>query len=123
MRRFVLALNALFIAASACSLAAEERPQTLGEAKAKEQLQTLAEVATLPILNAERPSDVVMIGIRDKDLVVSTKLPPTDQAVVRAPGLPGLTRVSIRRTAIDPNVPPVETFNLENVDYSVPGAV
>jgi hypothetical protein len=122
MRSLVLALATLCIAAPAC-LAAEEKPQTLGEAKAKEQLQTLAEVATLPIINADRPSDVIMIGIRDKDLVVSTKLPATDQAVVRAPGLPGLTRVSIRRTVIDPNVPPVETFNLENVDYSVPGVV
>ena len=122
MRRLALLLTTLCIASAVCA-AAEERPQTLGEAKAKEQLQTLAEVATLPILNAERPSDVVMIGIRDKDLVVTTKLPPTDQAVVRAPGLPGLTRVSIRRNLIDPNLPPVDTFNLENVDYSVPGAV
>src|SRR5689334_3851728 len=122
MRPLLLILATLCLACAA-SAGAEERPQTLGEAKAKEQLQTLAEVATLPILNAERPSDVIMIGIRDKDLVVSTKLPPTEQAVVRAPGLPGLTRVSIRHTAIDPNLPPIETFNLENVDYSVPGVV
>src|SRR5262245_19484748 len=122
MRRLVLALATLCIVAAA-SPATDEKPQTLGEAKAKEQLQTLAEVATLPIVTAERPSDVIMIGIRDKDLVVSTALPATDQAVVRAPGLPGLTRVSIRRTVVDPNLPPVETFNLDNVDYSVPGVV
>src|SRR5207247_1544970 len=103
--------------------AADERPQTLAEAKAKEQIQSLAEVATLPILTAAGPTDVVQLFVHDNDLVLSSKLPPTEQAVVRAPGLGGLSTVRITRDQRDPTLPPVETFNLDNVDYTIPGVV
>src|SRR5438067_6424514 len=100
MRRSHLTISRIVLAISiACPLtaltapAAEERPQTLGEAKAKEQVQKLAEVATLPIVTAKSAADVLQMNIRDNDLVVSTKLQPTDDAVVRAPGLPGLSKV------------------------------
>src|SRR5437773_10197401 len=77
--------------------AADERPQTLAEAKAKEQIQSLAEVATLPILTAAGPTDVVQLFVHDNDPVLSSKLPPTEQAVVRAPGPGGLSTVRLTR--------------------------
>ena len=103
--------------------AADERPQTLGEAKAKEQVTALAEVATLPILTLKSPADIIQLSIQDNDLVVSTKLPLTERAVARAPGLAGLSTVSVTSTQIDPTRPPMETFNFDNFDYSVPGVV
>jgi hypothetical protein len=125
MRQRLLIVISLLLTSGVVARAADEaRPATLGEAKAKEQVQSLAEVATLPILTADRPSDVIQIGIRDNFLLVQTKLKPTEQAVVRAPGLPGLSRVRITRDpGVDPILPVVETFNLDNVDYSVPGVV
>jgi hypothetical protein len=120
-RRWVIPLIAIL--SGSLAHAGEERPQNLAEAKAKDQLQTLAEAATLPIITVNSPTDVVQLAIRDNDLVVTTKISPTDQAVVRAPGLGGLTRVNVMRQQVDPIRPPVESFSFENVDYSVPGVV
>src|SRR5690349_14891368 len=126
MRRHRIIGRMLVIAAlalPATRAAADDHPATLGEAKAKEQLQALADVATLPILNADRPTDVISLEVKDDFLLARTKLPAAEQAVARAPGLPGLTRVRIVRDLIDPNRPPMEQFNFDNVDYTVPGIV
>jgi hypothetical protein len=124
-RRWIICAASAAIAVAVCGSlrAADERPQNLAEAKAKEQVQSLAEVATLPILTADSPADVVQVFVHDNDLVLTSKLAPTEQAVVRAPGLGGLTTVRITHDQRDPTMPPVDTFNLDNVDYTVPGIV
>src|SRR2546421_12534662 len=90
-------LCVLFLAVGAhaepASKPAEEKHETLAQIKAKELAQTVAEVASLPVVEAKRIEDVVKLTIREKDLVVTTTLPPTDDARQIVPGMPGLARV------------------------------
>ena len=103
--------------------AADERPQTLGEAKAKDQLQKLGEIATLPIIQAKNVSEVVQIDVKDNDLIVSTHLPATEEAVVRTPGLGGLSTVTRAVRQFDPVRPPMSTLEFHNFDYTIPNYV
>jgi hypothetical protein len=111
----------LCAAAAPATTAPDEKPPTLGEAKAKQQVEALTEVAKLPIINAKQISDVLSITLRDSDLMVSTRLPPTDDAVVRVPGMPGLSRMHVMASQLDPGQ--VAGFEFSNVDYSPPDVI
>src|SRR5438552_14705602 len=104
-------LCVLFLAVGAhaepASKPAEEKHETLAEIKAKELAQTVAEVASLPVVDAKRIEDVVKLTIRDKDLVVTTSLPPNDDARVNVPGLPGIARFKYSPGNNAPNQPPM----------------
>jgi hypothetical protein len=113
-----LALSTSIVRAAAAPATAEALPTT-GESKVKEQLQSLADVATLPIVTAKRVTDVVELTISNNDLQVRSALAPIDQAVARAPGLPGITRVRIPDDADSPKT----LLNVDNVDYSASDAI
>src|SRR2546421_2840903 len=121
-------LCVLFLAVGAhaerASKPAEEKHETLAQIKAKELAQTVAEVASLPVIEGKRIEDVVKLTIREKDLVVTTTLPPTDDTRVIVPGMPGIARVKYSPGNNAPNQPPAAgQFSFENRDYTVPYAV
>ena len=109
----------------------EEKPQTLGEAKAKDQAQTLADIAGKPVIDAKSVFEIIKLTLRDKDLFVETQLPPTDEAIVRAPGLKGLSKVRIStkvggaalNVAPAGGPPPVLQYSFENIDYTSPNVI
>jgi hypothetical protein len=108
-------------ATTAATAPADEKPVTLGEAKAKQQVESLTEVAKLPIINAKKISDVLSITLHDNDLELTTTLKPTDDAVVRVPGLPGLSRMRVMASQLDPTQ--IVGFDFSNIDYSPPDVV
>ena len=99
-----------------------QRQESLAEVKLKESAAAAAEALQLPRINAPSVADVVRLKLDDKDLVVSSTLPTTEQAVASAPGLPGLTKVTVMRAGPDKDAPLVR-FSLENVDFTPPNAV
>src|SRR5687767_8384773 len=74
--------------------AQEQRKESLAEVKIKESLAAAADAAQYPRINAATVGEVIRLTINDKDLVVTSALPATDQAIVGTPGLGGLTRVT-----------------------------
>jgi hypothetical protein len=127
-------LTTILLAALAAPVAAadEEKPQSMSEAKAKDQAQTIADLAGKPVVDAKSVSQVIRMTLKDKDLFVETDLEPTDESIVRAPGLKGLSKVRIM-TLIGAAAnfppppqngpPPIMQFSFENVDFSSPEAI
>ncbi|MEA2711899.1 MAG: hypothetical protein QOF78_4500 [Phycisphaerales bacterium] len=101
---------------------AEPPKESLAEVKIKESLQAAADAAQYARLNAASVSQVIRVTINDKDLLVASSLPATEAAIVSAPGLSGLTKVTVLRQGDDKNAP-LARFSLENADYSAPDAV
>ena len=98
-----------------------EKPATIAQAKAKQQAESLAEAAKLPIINAKSISDVLLITLRDNDLVLASRLPATDDSVVRVPGVPGLSRIRVMASQIDPTQ--IAAFEFSNMDFGAPDVV
>ncbi len=110
-------------AALACLLAAgvvrgDEPKPTLEEMKAKEQAQSITEVAGLPVINAKTIDDVFQVSLVNNVVKLSTPLKATDDSIVRIPGVSGLSRVKVM---MKDDV--VAMFNFENRDYTIPNAV
>jgi hypothetical protein len=101
--------------------AQDEKPTTIAEAKAKQQAEALAEAAKLPIINAKSIADVLSISLRDNDLALATKLPATDDSVVRVPGVPGLSRMRVMGSQLDPTF--IAGFEFSNMDFGPPDVV
>lgn len=99
-----------------------ERKESLAEVKLKESAAAAAEAVQYPRIEAASVADVIRLTINDKDLAIASSLPTTDQAVVNAPGLPGLTKVTVQRAGSGKDAP-LARFSLENVDFTSPNAV
>jgi hypothetical protein len=134
-RRLHILAGLLLIAATPVGLraVADEKPPSLAEAKARDEAQTIADAAGKPVINARSVFDIIKMTLRNKDLFVDTKLSPTDESIVRAPGLAGLSKVrittlvganAINVAPLPPGGPaPILQYSFENIDYSSPQAI
>ena len=117
---FPIATVAVAAEAPATTAPAEEKPPTLAEEKAKQQVAALAEIAKLPVVNASKISDVFALSLRDNDLVLTTKFSSED-AIVRIPGMPGISHMRVMPSQVDASQ--IAGFEFSNVDFTVPDYV
>ena len=124
MRRVALIILPLLLAAAPTTKQDDgDRPITLAEAKAREQLKSVAEFAGLPIINVKSIDELLKLSIKDNDLHLDTSIAPVDQALVHIPNVNALTDVKFLGVA-DPGEPLVIIhYNLEIRDYSVANAI
>jgi hypothetical protein len=101
-----------------------DRPVSLPEAKTRASLQSLADLAGLPIVHVATIDNVLKLSLKDKQIVLESSLTPTEGALVMIPNFPGVTRVKYFGGSVDPNTPPIILqYDLENRDYTIPRAI
>ena len=126
MRAFLLilaVLPCLAAAPPASQPADDEKPISLPEAKAKSSLQSLADLAGLPVIDAPSIDKVFKLSLKDKVIVLDPVVAPAEDSLVRIPNFPGVSRIKYLGIA-EPNSPPqMLQFDFENRDYTIPKAI
>ena len=124
MRRLLVAILPLLLAAAPTTRdSGDDRVISLAEAKAREQVKAVAEVAGLPIVNVKGFDEVLKLSIKDNDLRLDTSLVPVEQALLHISNVTALTQVKFLGAA-DPGQPLVIVhYDLETRDYAVPAAI
>ena len=99
----------------------EEKP-SLEDVKKKEEQQSRAEVAGMPVIKAKSIEEIVQLRVENKDMRLHTPLGATEDSLVSMPGLAGLARVRVQGAGEGKDFVLVQ-FQLEIRDYTVPNAV
>jgi hypothetical protein len=104
-----------------------DQPVSLPEAKTRGSLQSMADLAGLPILHVKNIDEALRLSLKEKQIVLETSLAPTEGALVMIPHFPGVTRVKHITTTVEGNAPPTPPimfqYDFENRDYTIPHAI
>lgn len=92
--------------------------QQIAQIKAKQQAESLNEVASHPVIEAKAIAELVQIKLRDADLEISTPLGSTDESVVKIPGLPGLSKINVTTFAGPGGPDPAVMVRFANMDFT-----